>query len=135
MGNEQNAPEEIWVWRANRKCNHFWTSIFPRDEAHDVRYIRAKDCNDYLAAKNRRIDNLLDELKEKSQRIERQKALTTQEYKARCVAEQRIVELEAACRAFVEAYEKSSQLEKTDVALRMTREVLGEQKLWEVKNG
>jgi len=30
-----------------------------------------------------------------------------------------------ACRAFVEAWEKSCQLEKTDVALRMARAVIG----------
>lgn len=33
-------------------------------------------------------------------------------------------DLLAACRAFVEAYERSLQLEKTDVALRMAKEAI-----------
>ena len=41
-----------------------------------------------------------------------------------CLLHKAAPELLAACKAFVEAWEKSHQLEKTDVALKMAKEAI-----------
>jgi cell division septum initiation protein DivIVA len=61
-----------------------------------------------------KMEAALDALRDENERLEKQNA----ELRAR------IAELESALQAFVEAWEKSHQLEKTDVALRMARKAL-----------